>query len=1794
MTDIPEIDLTLESSDTESQNGIETYYSFNNSTGSAIKKQPDESLDHVNNTDNDDVYTEDNTELSFISNSDKDKLENLKLLQRATLQKKNEIGGEKTSLLELLRNNISDHCLSDKNEDGDDSESNHSYKSLMYYSSSDDEDGPSNQSRNNIPIIKKSIRRDVKKDKDRDTKPVDNGVNVQSSLGENVNPHEMLEIEEVSKNQPSSPIASNEKSFENLDQEDNNPTSAELHPTATTTEADTPFSSSATSEPAHIHQLENNHEGESGNITDKSTTESFETPPSTHESLKLEADIPPVDNNIDTVNNHLATPEASDEENVKFEVNSKQGSFLDQIATEETDTATKPENESLELPSKTEDEAINTLLKQDENQPSMADESKKTPVQQMTIDVKQFYKPAGKEKSKSTEENQDQELATKTEELDVEPLNEKEDKDFEPLTDNEEQINAKERQTEDQTTKSDSEEEMIFDLTVDSSGENSLDGITETQLNEDVPPLISSTKEDGPANLNNVETMNLDSDSDDFFMQEEDPPHLDKFVANKDEKLFDHKRKHDEVQETSDNDNDTHIYKKQHTSPIVKPSTENIQDEIIILSDDEDDKPTSVQVNQPTEEEKKKLHDDKINKLAAEARDHFEKTERDYTTKEAQLRKSLALQMSTREILTRKSKRRDVDFNAAAQKYRLLMKSNANATSATSSQKILLTEAKNNMDRLNDLRVQAKGKLRSIENKCSDITTQLNELNEEKNEVLTRARNNLTLTKRDKESSELIKKRKELIEQQSNLKNMLKDGRITQESFAKLIKQTSDALNTLNNLGLKSESQKVEAPTPQIPQNGTAVDLASMNRGYLYQKSLEDAARLLAQNQTRSTITKNLLFSHIRQLKIFYDEIRSGKFMSVRSLIKVRESAELLFTNGVKMPIVFEILEDFGIVFVNPNVLSKSRRIEYTKSITIAQGLINRSNRDLGNKTRLFNLLNVLHQLRGQIDMGKPPTYFQIFKTGECVVELKQQGLNMPRVLSVLESYDTPMTNEQLAAYYQRYIQNQAMGSNLTVNTGANRQTGFMLSSSMYPTRNDSSQSPFPDPNEGMSQFHMGNIHDVNEQKQIRELLSSFKETENSIEGEALTPEEMTVNLLKHQRLGLKWLLDVEQSSKKGGILADDMGLGKTVQALALMLANRSEDKKRKTTLIVAPVSVLHVWKGEIKTKIKDSAKIASTIFGSSNGKATKWAQLAHYDVVLISYQTLANELKKHWPEKLKGDKSKITIPDLNALNSIKQPGEYFSPFFTNNSKFYRVILDEGQNIKNKNTQAAKACCTVRSMYRWVLSGTPIQNNMSELYSLIRFLRISPYNKEQRFKIDIGNAFSKKYEKYGSNDTQRERAIKKVQILLRAIMLRRVKTDSIDGKPILELPPKNVELDEDSLVDDELEFYTELENKNKKLASRLLKSKVRGNYSSVLTLLLRLRQACCHSELVVIGERKSNSTRMANGKKFENWFALYKRVKLMNSNERNLVNSCLDMMSCSYCNEELILENTCVLTGCGHLICGDCIDPFVEEMSQRPNAKAGPLGEYYIPCKDCNRITCDKEIVNYKLYDQVINEHFTTQDLRDEFDSEKERQKQHAALGNYKPDFEKMEPSTKIKQCLDIIRNVIMKSDTEKILIFSQFTTFFEILEFFIRKEFQKDGNDNIDYLKYVGSMNSNQRSETINEFYNNIKNRILLISMKAGNSGLTLTCANHVIIVDPFWNPFVEEQAQDRCYRISQTREVFVHKLFIKNSVEDRISELQKRKKELVDAAMDSGKIKEINKLGSREIGFLFGLNNL
>ncbi|CCF59268.1 hypothetical protein KAFR_0G02340 [Kazachstania africana CBS 2517] len=1233
---------------------------------------------------------------------------------------------------------------------------------------------------------------------------------------------------------------------------------------------------------------------------------------------------------------------------------------------------------------------------------------------------------------------------------------------------------------------------------------------------------------------------------------------------------------------------DIRMAKKQVVSPRV-PITSS-DSNIIVLTDEEDENdsslietkteqaafnPQSVKAEPAEAKTSSKMEDHKPTLL--DAQQHYVQLTKNLETEERELRLTSESLQATNAILHKKLIKREEDVSRAHSKL-LLFQTSMQNRQPTSTQKILAEEAQRNLTKAKQKKIITEKKLTALLIKLNDHQSHYENFMRDRDTKINQAKNELILIERDTQAKEVVEKRNKLIQEQDRLHAMLKEGDLTLETHHKLVQDIKRQLDMLS-------AQNLPKPGVQDPALQNRSPPFTEKEPDLFENSIKTAKDLLAKNTTRTEMTKRMLYGHLDRLLKYKQNFEHGRNCPQFMMNECRDSAELLFSNGVKMPVVFETLEDYGITFRDRSILKIHKRDQFFKTLEVAKDLFSKSSRSSDVKSAVVKILDYFAILRKDIDVGIPPSYEEKIKASQAVLLLKKHGLKMEKLYENLKRYKIATTPEEFAVLKQSLVPNTNF--NTFDSYRDQHKMKWQLNKNVH---NSMHHVPSPSPNSSsiFDETGLANIHNISDQEHIRELLMNVKQTESETEGEVLTPEQMTVNLLKHQRIGLKWLLNVESSKKKGGLLADDMGLGKTVQAIALMLANRSKDKKKKTNLIVAPVAVLRVWQGEIETKIKKEAKFTSFIYGSGNAKT--WKEIAKYDVVLVSYQTLANELKKHWPAKLSDDQKQLAVvPQISAMNSLKESNEYWSPFYYNESTFYRVILDEGQNIKNKNTKAAKACCTVDADYRWILSGTPIQNNMNELYSLIRFLRIPPYHREERFNADIGRPFgNNKRVEYDLED--RKRAIKKVQVLLRAIMLRRNKTDKIDGRPLLELPPKNVNVEQAMLTGDELEFYEELESKNKKLAKKLLDRKVKGAYSSVLTLLLRLRQACCHSELVVIGENNINNTKVANGKNFHNdWLRLYNVIKRVTQNAQDSVLNNLDSMTCVWCLEQLELESTVVLSGCGHLLCDACVEPFLDQASASASnhARSGGNGSTYVPCNECNKLTNDKEIVSYRLYDQVINQNFTTAQLYEEYEKEMERQKLNRRNG-YVPDFTKLEPSTKMVQCFDVIKKVFDNSESEKIIIFSQFTTFFELFEHFLKREMD------VPYLKYVGSMNAHQRSEVINEFYRNKNTRILLISMKAGNSGLTLTCANHVVIVDPFWNPYVEEQAQDRVYRISQTREVHVHKLFIKNSVEDRIEELQNRKRAMVDAAMDPSKIKEINRLGARELGFLFGLNSL
>lgn len=341
----------------------------------------------------------------------------------------------------------------------------------------------------------------------------------------------------------------------------------------------------------------------------------------------------------------------------------------------------------------------------------------------------------------------------------------------------------------------------------------------------------------------------------------------------------------------------------------------------------------------------------------------------------------------------------------------------------------------------------------------------------------------------------------------------------------------------------------------------------------------------------------------------------------------------------------------------------------------------------------------------------------------------------------------------------------------------------------------------------------------------------------------------LKVNLLPHQVDGVSWMIEKETGAHnkrgklpKGGILADDMGLGKTVQSMALILSNprpekgfEPENKKNKIldvvgkgTLVVAPLALIKQWESEINTKVAKTHALKVLVHHGPN--RTKSAdKLKQYDVVITTYQVLASEHAQC------GDGPDGLKKGCFAVH------------------WYRMMLDEAHTIKNRNAKMTKACYDIRSHYRWCLTGTPMQNNLDELQSLIRFLRIQPYCEMSNWKDSITGPM-----KNGRGNL----AMRRLQIFLKAFMKRRTKDvlkkdgaltfggKNKDGaeKPAFQIVARNVETIIGEFTAKERAFYDRLSTRAQDRLEELMGGE-KQDYIGALVLLLRLRQACNHPNL---------------------------------------------------------------------------------------------------------------------------------------------------------------------------------------------------------------------------------------------------------------------------------------------------------------------------------------------------------
>ena len=260
-----------------------------------------------------------------------------------------------------------------------------------------------------------------------------------------------------------------------------------------------------------------------------------------------------------------------------------------------------------------------------------------------------------------------------------------------------------------------------------------------------------------------------------------------------------------------------------------------------------------------------------------------------------------------------------------------------------------------------------------------------------------------------------------------------------------------------------------------------------------------------------------------------------------------------------------------------------------------------------------------------------------------------------------------------------------------------------------------------------------------------------FFEGINKLSIENAEYPKLNATLRDYQKYGYKWLKYLTDNSL-GACLADDMGLGKTLQAIALL--SKVHEEKKKKSMVIMPKSLIYNWENEIK---KFSPKLKVGIYYGIN---RDFSSLKKVDIILTTYGTIRNDIE----------------------NLLEQ-------------KFDLLVLDESQNIKNINSQTTKAVLLLNSKKRVALSGTPIENNLLELYSLFRFLNPEMFGSVQEFTND----YIVPIQKYSDTST-----IEELRKKIYPFLLRRVKKEVL-----ADLPDKIEKLVYVDMNDEHRRFYEE-------------------------------------------------------------------------------------------------------------------------------------------------------------------------------------------------------------------------------------------------------------------------------------------------------------------------------------------------------------------------------------------------
>ena len=657
----------------------------------------------------------------------------------------------------------------------------------------------------------------------------------------------------------------------------------------------------------------------------------------------------------------------------------------------------------------------------------------------------------------------------------------------------------------------------------------------------------------------------------------------------------------------------------------------------------------------------------------------------------------------------------------------------------------------------------------------------------------------------------------------------------------------------------------------------------------------------------------------------------------------------------------------------------------------------------------------------------------------------------------------------------------------------------------------------------------------------------------------------------------------------QGGILADVMGLGKTLSILALIVDQIQEAKRFKArgpvpgdeniecntrgTLIICPKSVLSNWTDQIKAHVKKDKLKWHTYHGPDRQQDTY--QLSKFDIVLTTYNTASAEF---------GDSTR----KRRALASMN---------------WFRIVLDEAHQIRNQTSKVFRACCSLSAQRRWAVTGTPVQNSLQDLGALLRFLRVRPIDEPSVWAQYIMAPFK----------TADPNVVSHLQLLVSSITLRR-------AKETIALPDREESIVRVPLSPAEHALYDAFARRSAtqlRIMTATTNGRFRGKaYSHVLKSISRLRCIAAHGREMLSDEdmREIEEENVSGpvsivdlgdepGQRPDEDFIseqqAYDQLALLQDSETALCMVCSnslgqkeievieidsdseDDMEMGTSEEEDLSEGDDdsddkgrsdgatkgsrptraapaptdpdiigYLTPCLHLVCKRC-KPKTERYQPSPTADG------YYECPDCHeyRRVALKEM-RYSQQKRLAAARLEST---------------RAAQRNAKWDVATYSgPHTKVVALLEDLAQAAKDSSELpegqppiRSVVFSGWTTYLDL----IAHALTSNGHG---FTRLDGTMSVRARTEALTKFAEDPSITVLLVSIKAGGQGLNLTAASRAFVMEPQFNPGVEQQAVDRVYRLGQTRPVVVKHYIATNTIEEPILELQKKKKSLATLSME------------------------